>query len=71
MRYPAVAKHDRGPLRELRESAGITQRRLAALAYVGIATVRKIETGAVIQAGYVTVLARWPPWLPRLASSRR
>ena len=46
-----------GQLRELRESAGITQERLAAQAGVSIATVRKIETGAVIEPGYFTVMA--------------
>jgi transcriptional regulator with XRE-family HTH domain len=44
-------------LRELRVSAGITQERLAARAQVAIATVRKIETGAVVEPGYFTVLA--------------
>ena len=46
-----------GKLRERRESAGITQERLAAMADVGIATVRKIETGVVIEPGYFTVMA--------------
>jgi predicted Abi (CAAX) family protease len=46
-----------GRLRGLRESAGITQQRLAARAYVCIATVRKIETGPVVQAGYFIVQA--------------
>jgi len=46
-----------GQLRERRESAGITQERLAALAGVGIATVRKIETGVVVEPGYFTVMA--------------
>ena len=44
-------------LRDLRERAGITQERLAARAGVGIATVRKIETGAVVEPGYFTVMA--------------
>ena len=44
-------------LRKRRERAGITQERLAALAGVGIATVRKIETGAVVEPGYFTVMA--------------
>jgi len=44
-------------LRERRERAGITQERLAALAGVGIATVRKIETGVVVEPGYFTVIA--------------
>jgi transcriptional regulator with XRE-family HTH domain len=46
-----------GHLRELRESAGITQERLAAQAGVAIGTVRKIETGAVVEPGYFTVMA--------------
>jgi transcriptional regulator with XRE-family HTH domain len=44
-------------LRELRETAGITQEGLAAQAGVGVATVRKIETGAVVEPGYFTVMA--------------
>jgi transcriptional regulator with XRE-family HTH domain len=55
-RYAAQAERLAGHLRELRESAGITQERLAAQAGVGIATVRKIETGAVVEPGYFTVL---------------
>lgn len=56
-RYAAQAAGLARQLRELRESAGITQERLAAQAGVGIATVRKIETGAVVEPGYFTVLA--------------
>ena len=56
-RYAAQAARLAGQLRERRESAGITQERLAALAGVGIATVRKIETGAVVEPGYFTVMA--------------
>jgi transcriptional regulator with XRE-family HTH domain len=56
-RYAAQAARLARQLRELRESAGITQERLAAQAGVGIATVRKIETGAVVEPGYFTVLA--------------
>jgi transcriptional regulator with XRE-family HTH domain len=37
--------------------AGITQERLATQAGVAIATVRKIETGAVVEPGYFTVMA--------------
>jgi transcriptional regulator with XRE-family HTH domain len=44
-------------LRELRIDAGITQERLASQAGVAIATVRKIETGAVVEPGYFTVMA--------------
>jgi transcriptional regulator with XRE-family HTH domain len=56
-RYAAQAARLARQLRELREGAGITQERLAAQAGVGIATVRKIETGAVVEPGYFTVLA--------------
>ena len=56
-RYAAQAARLAGHLRELRESAGMTQERLAAQAGVGIATVRKIETGAVVEPGYFTVMA--------------
>jgi transcriptional regulator with XRE-family HTH domain len=56
-RYAAQAARLARQLRELREQAGITQERLAAQAGVGIATVRKIETGVVVEPGYFTVLA--------------
>ncbi len=56
-RYAVQAARLAGQLRERRESAGITQQRLAEQAGVGIATVRKIETGAVVEPGYFTVLA--------------
>jgi transcriptional regulator with XRE-family HTH domain len=54
---PARAVLLAGQFRERRESAGITQERLAVLAGVGIATVRKIETGVVVEPGYLTVIA--------------
>jgi transcriptional regulator with XRE-family HTH domain len=44
-------------LRYMREQAGLTQEQLAASAEVAVATVRKIETGAVVEPGYFTVLA--------------
>jgi transcriptional regulator with XRE-family HTH domain len=44
-------------LRELRAQEGLTQEQLAASAQVAVATVRKIETGAVVEPGYFTVLA--------------
>jgi transcriptional regulator with XRE-family HTH domain len=56
-RYSEQAARLAARLRELREGAGITQERLAALAGVGIATVRKLETGKVIEPGYFTVMA--------------
>ena len=37
--------------------AGLSQEQLAARAQVAVATVRKIEKGAVIEPGYFTVLA--------------
>ena len=43
-------------LRELREQAGLTQEQLAARPGVAVATVRKIETGAVVEPGYFTVI---------------
>jgi transcriptional regulator with XRE-family HTH domain len=56
-RYAAQAVQLATRLRELRQTAGITQERLAAQAGVAIATVRKIETGAVVEPGYFTVMA--------------
>lgn len=44
-------------LRALRAQAGLTQEQLAARAQVAVATVRKIETGAVVEPGYFTVMA--------------
>ena len=44
-------------LRALREEAGLSQEQLAAGAQVAVATVRKIETGAVTEPGYFTVMA--------------
>jgi DNA-binding XRE family transcriptional regulator len=46
-----------GRLRELRIDAGITQERLASQAGVAIATVRKIETRAVVEPGNLTIMA--------------
>jgi transcriptional regulator with XRE-family HTH domain len=56
-RYASQAARLAGQLRELRENAGITQEHLAAQAGVSIATVRKIETGVVMEPGYFTVMA--------------
>lgn len=44
-------------LRALRQEAGLTQEQTASRAGVAVATVRKIETGAVVEPGYFTVLA--------------
>ena len=44
-------------LRQFRERAKKTQEEVAATAGLSVATVRKIETGAVTEPGYFTVLA--------------
>ena len=44
-------------LRDLRERAGLTQEQLASQAEVAVSTVRKIETGAVVEPGYFTIMA--------------
>ncbi|HET9897810.1 MAG TPA: helix-turn-helix transcriptional regulator [Streptosporangiaceae bacterium] len=44
-------------LRQLRERASKTQEEVAAAAGLSVATVRKIETGAVAEPGFFTVLA--------------
>ena len=44
-------------LRDRRVQAGMSQEQLAGRAQVAVATVRKIEKGAVIEPGYFTVLA--------------
>jgi transcriptional regulator with XRE-family HTH domain len=41
----------------MRDEAGLTQEQLAMRARVAVATVRKIETGAVVEPGYFTILA--------------
>lgn len=56
-RYATQAARLAVQLREHRESQGMTQVRLASDASVGLSTVRKIETGAVVEPGYFTVLA--------------
>jgi transcriptional regulator with XRE-family HTH domain len=56
-RYAAQAARLAEYLRARREAQGISQERLAADATVGLSTVRKIETGAVVEPGYFTVLA--------------
>jgi transcriptional regulator with XRE-family HTH domain len=55
--YAAQAERLAAWLRDLREQAGLTQEQLAARAQVAVATVRKIETGAVVEPGYFTVTA--------------
>jgi transcriptional regulator with XRE-family HTH domain len=56
-RYAEQAAQLAAWLRDRREQAGLSQEQLAARAQVAVATVRKIETGAVIEPGYFTVLA--------------
>ena len=56
-RYAVQAARLAVQLRSRREAAGITQERLAGAAGVGLSTVRKIETGAVVEPGYFMVLA--------------
>jgi transcriptional regulator with XRE-family HTH domain len=56
-RYGRQAARLAEQLRERRESRGMTQVQLASAASVGLSTVRKIETGAVVEPGYFTVLA--------------
>jgi DNA-binding XRE family transcriptional regulator len=55
--YAAQAVQLAARLRQLREQAGLTQEQLAARAEVAVATVRKIETGVVVEPGYFTVMA--------------
>ena len=56
-RYADQADRLAKRLRALRTRAGLTQEQLAARAQVAVATVRKIETGAVVEPGYFTVMA--------------
>ncbi|SDT80265.1 helix-turn-helix domain-containing protein [Actinoplanes derwentensis] len=44
-------------IRALRTTQGLTQEDVARRAGIGIATLRKIESGAVVEPGYFTVLA--------------
>ena len=55
--YAAQAARLATRLRDLRERAGLTQERLAARAQVAVSTVRKIETGRVVEPGYFTIMA--------------
>jgi transcriptional regulator with XRE-family HTH domain len=44
-------------LRFLRKQAGLSQEELAARARVAVSTVKKIETGAVVEPGFFTIMA--------------
>ncbi|WP_375547129.1 helix-turn-helix domain-containing protein [Micromonospora chalcea] len=44
-------------LRSLRIDRGLTQEQLAARAHVAVSTLRKIESGQVVEPGYFTVLS--------------
>lgn len=46
-----------GRLRALRINNGLTQEQLAAQAQVAVSTLRKIESGRVVEPGYFTMLA--------------
>ncbi|WP_442811437.1 helix-turn-helix domain-containing protein [Streptosporangium sp. NBC_01756] len=47
-----------GPkLRELRLERGYTQQQLATSAEIALSTLRKIETAAVVEPGYFTILS--------------
>ena len=56
-RYVEGARRLSERLRALREQAGLSQEQLAVRAQVAVGTVRKIETGAVVEPGYFTVRA--------------
>ena len=56
-RYAEQAQRLADRLRSLREQEGLSQEQLAARAEVSVATVSKIETGAVREPGYFTVIA--------------
>jgi transcriptional regulator with XRE-family HTH domain len=44
-------------LRALREDRGLTQEQLASQAQVAVSTLRKIESGRVVEPGYFTMLS--------------
>jgi transcriptional regulator with XRE-family HTH domain len=56
-RYAEQAQRLAAQLRSKRDQAGLSQEELAARAEVSVATVSKIETGAVREPGYFTVVA--------------
>jgi transcriptional regulator with XRE-family HTH domain len=56
-RYAEQATRLSAWLRARRQDSGLSQQQLAATADVAVATVRNIETGAVVEPGYFTVIA--------------
>jgi transcriptional regulator with XRE-family HTH domain len=44
-------------LRAMRSGKGLTQEQLASRAHVAVSTLRKIESGRVIEPGYFTMLS--------------
>ena len=52
----AVQRAEQRLTRQEPHSGGLTQEQLAARAQVAVATVRKIEQGAVTEPGYFTVI---------------
>jgi transcriptional regulator with XRE-family HTH domain len=56
-RYTSQAAELATQLRDLRTRAELTQEQLAARAGIALSTLRKIETGHIVEPGYFTVLA--------------
>ncbi len=56
-RYVVQAAQLAAQLRAQRLQADLTQEQLAAQAGIALSTLRKIETGQVVEPGYFTILA--------------
>lgn len=56
-RYREQADRLAARLRSLRRARGVTQEQLAFRAQVAVSTLRKIESGTVVEPGYFTVRA--------------
>ncbi|MGP3919962.1 helix-turn-helix domain-containing protein [Nonomuraea sp. 10N515B] len=56
-RYLSEAAQLARRLRELRTQAELTQEQLAARAEIAVSTLRKIESSAVVEPGYFTIMA--------------
>ncbi|MFD8564321.1 helix-turn-helix domain-containing protein [Streptosporangium canum] len=56
-RYASQAARLGPRLKELRIQKGYTQQQLAASAEIALSTLRKIETAAVVEPGYFTILS--------------